>query len=107
MVITGVADRVPERLAHLVYLDAPVPHDGESPLDHLRSEVGAAYRATVERDGDGWQLPPPVAPAMADRWPYRLFRPQSFASLTQPLRLLHPSPPLPRTYILCTAKPPE
>ena len=25
MVVTGVADRVPERLAHLVYLDADVP----------------------------------------------------------------------------------
>jgi pimeloyl-ACP methyl ester carboxylesterase len=27
-VITGVADRAPERLAHLVSLDANVPEDG-------------------------------------------------------------------------------
>ncbi len=29
MVITGVADRVPERLAQVVYLDAFVPEDGQ------------------------------------------------------------------------------
>jgi pimeloyl-ACP methyl ester carboxylesterase len=30
MVITGVADRVPDRLARLAYIDAFVPEDGES-----------------------------------------------------------------------------
>ena len=30
MIITGVAERVPERLAQLVYLDANVPADGEN-----------------------------------------------------------------------------
>ena len=30
MVITGVADRIPDRLAHLAYVDAFVPEDGES-----------------------------------------------------------------------------
>src|SRR5205823_2243207 len=32
-VITVVVDTAPERLAHLVYLDASVPRDGESDLD--------------------------------------------------------------------------
>ena len=39
MVMTGVAERVPERLAHLVYLDAFVPHDGESLIDSSRMEI--------------------------------------------------------------------
>ena len=30
MVITGVADRIPDRIAHLAYVDAFVPEDGES-----------------------------------------------------------------------------
>ena len=30
MVITGVADRVPDRIKHVIYLDAIVPEDGES-----------------------------------------------------------------------------
>ena len=38
MVITGVAERAPERLAHLVYLDAYVPRDGQSLLDMLGPE---------------------------------------------------------------------
>lgn len=33
MVITGVADRVPERIGDLVYLDAANPRDGESLVD--------------------------------------------------------------------------
>ena len=30
MVVTGTADRIPERIGHLIYLDAIVPEDGES-----------------------------------------------------------------------------
>lgn len=30
MVVTGVADRIPERIRHLIYLDATVPEDDES-----------------------------------------------------------------------------
>jgi len=30
LLITAVADRYPERIAHLVYLDAIVPRSGES-----------------------------------------------------------------------------
>ena len=33
MVVTGVMDRVPERIKHVVYLDAAVPEDGQSLWD--------------------------------------------------------------------------
>ena len=33
MVITGVIDRIPERIKHVVYLDAAVPNDGQSIWD--------------------------------------------------------------------------
>jgi pimeloyl-ACP methyl ester carboxylesterase len=33
MVLTRVAERVPERIAHLIYLDAFVPQDGQSVAD--------------------------------------------------------------------------
>ncbi|MDW7980101.1 MAG: alpha/beta hydrolase [Verrucomicrobiales bacterium] len=39
MVITGVADRVPDRIAHLVYLDAFVPEHGES-VGAIRGTIG-------------------------------------------------------------------
>ena len=35
MVVTGVAGRIPERIAHIVYLDAHVPADGQSVIDLL------------------------------------------------------------------------
>jgi pimeloyl-ACP methyl ester carboxylesterase len=37
MVITGVADRVPDRIRRLVYLDAFVPNDGESAISLVGS----------------------------------------------------------------------
>ncbi len=41
MVIAGVADRVPARLAHLVYLDAFVPRDGQAVHDIFSPEFAA------------------------------------------------------------------
>src|SRR5215211_1043953 len=38
MVITGVAEQVPGRLAHLVYLDAFVPENGQALVDLLPPE---------------------------------------------------------------------
>ena len=39
MAITGAAERVPERIGHLVYLDAFVPQDGQSIGDLLGPQV--------------------------------------------------------------------
>ena len=47
MVITGVADRMPERIAHLVYLDAFVPEDGQSMLDIVPAERRPLMEALV------------------------------------------------------------
>lgn len=58
MVITGVADRVPERIRSLVYLDAIVPADGESVLEAMGSR--AEWIKPMERDGH--LVPPWVKP---------------------------------------------
>jgi pimeloyl-ACP methyl ester carboxylesterase len=39
MVITGVADRVPDRIKHVIYLDAILPEDGES-ANVIRGRTG-------------------------------------------------------------------
>ena len=57
MVITGVADRVPERLAQVVYLDAFVPEDGQSLVDLLSADHRQAMEALVKAEGQGWMLP--------------------------------------------------
>lgn len=56
MVITAAAERVPERLARLVYLDAWVPFDGESAF-MCRPEIERAF-APDARDG----VTPPIDP---------------------------------------------
>ncbi len=45
MVITGVADRAPERIGHLVYLDGAMARDGQTVLDLFPPE----WRAPGER----------------------------------------------------------
>ena len=45
MVITGVADRVPELLSHLVYVDAFVPEDGQSMWDIIPPDRRPAMEA--------------------------------------------------------------
>jgi pimeloyl-ACP methyl ester carboxylesterase len=57
MVITAVADRVPERLASVVYLDAFVPEDGQSLVDLLPGERRQAMAELVKTEGQGWLLP--------------------------------------------------
>ena len=64
MVVTGVTDRVPDRIAHLVYLDAFLPNDGQSIYD-----LGGSSGAPVE--GEDWrtrrQRPPATGVAQAAR----------------------------------------
>lgn len=55
MVITAVADRMPERVDALVYLDAVVPRDGESCWDLVDDEQRQWY---LDVDGTGYGVPP-------------------------------------------------
>jgi pimeloyl-ACP methyl ester carboxylesterase len=42
MVVTGVADRIPDRIKQVIYLDACLPNDGESLQDVLPKRPGPA-----------------------------------------------------------------
>ena len=55
MVITGVADRIPEKVDALVYLDALVPRDGES-CWHLVNDEEREWYLGVDETGYG--VPP-------------------------------------------------
>jgi pimeloyl-ACP methyl ester carboxylesterase len=55
MVITGVADRIPNRVDSLVFLDAVVPHDGESCWNLVNDEERQWY---VDVDETGLGVPP-------------------------------------------------
>jgi pimeloyl-ACP methyl ester carboxylesterase len=115
-VITGVADRVPERLAHLVYLDAFVPEDGQATIDLLPPNVRQVLEARVRAEGYGWLLPS-LQPVPWDdfvrdvwrvtdeadrRWMVARLGPTPFKTFTDPVRRRNPvAEKVPRTYIRC------
>ena len=91
-VITGAADRLPERVRSLVYLDAFVPEDGECVLDNLPPELAQQIRTLAQTDGSGWN----VSPIPAERfnvnpqdaaWVNSQCTPQSIASFEERIRL--------------------
>jgi pimeloyl-ACP methyl ester carboxylesterase len=104
MVATGVADRVPERISRLVYLDAFVPRDGQSLYD-LQSEDARQRSRQASRSGNGWQIPPnPVPPDTSPedkQWLERLRTPQPIKCFETRLRLRNGDTKLPRSYIYC------
>jgi pimeloyl-ACP methyl ester carboxylesterase len=58
MVITGVADRVPDRIKHIIYLDALLPENGESLNDVFAKAGQPSTRPIV----DGYIIPTWVKP---------------------------------------------
>ncbi|MGH7752167.1 MAG: alpha/beta fold hydrolase [Gemmatimonadales bacterium] len=107
MVITCVADRAPERLAHVVYLDAFVPRDGQSLYDLVPPERRAMYDEWARTKGEGFRLPSPPLEffGLTDesdvRWAAPRVLPQPLATFTQPARLKGSLAGVPRTYIAC------
>jgi pimeloyl-ACP methyl ester carboxylesterase len=105
MVITGVADRVPERLAGVVYLDAFVPEDNQSLVDLLPADRRKAMEEFVKAEGQGWLLPR-FAPLPWERivremwgvtsnddvrWMLARLRPTPFRHFTDPVRRINPT----------------
>lgn len=59
IVVQGVADRIPDRIEKLIYLDTgPLP-DGWSSLDFVPPNERTAVERSVEEAGDGWRWPFP------------------------------------------------
>ena len=101
MVITGVAERVPERISHLIYLDAYVPQDGQSIADLLGPEIAAGLEQMARARGDGWRIP--FANPEADRRTDGMLK-----VAKQPLTISNPDAVgIKRIYVLHTGKSPE
>ncbi|MBT3344219.1 MAG: alpha/beta hydrolase [Gemmatimonadetes bacterium] len=56
VVTTGVAQRIPERLARVVYLDAVVLEDGENMLDAVGEDFANWLTSRANELGDGWRV---------------------------------------------------
>ena len=91
-VVTSVADRIPEKIGALVYLDAFVPENGQSLHDTLPPEARSEQLEAAKKFGEGWKMPPIPAGVFnvnaRDRdWVDRQSTPHPLACFQQPLRL--------------------
>jgi pimeloyl-ACP methyl ester carboxylesterase len=103
MVVTGVADRIPERIRRVVYIDAFAPLDGQSLFDLVGPKAEANMRAGAAKDGDGWKLPLNPMPADTSAedqvWAVPRRRPQPIKTFEQKIRLQSTRPTPTRHYI--------
>ena len=97
--ITGVADRMPDRIQRIVYLDAFILQSGQSFFGASPPEVAAARRKTAQEIGGVSVVPPPLGGLsslglsdgpIAD-WFRRRVTPQPLATYETPLRLNNPT----------------
>src|SRR5262245_42002795 len=91
-VVSGVADRMPDRIRSLVYLDAFVPEDGETQMQHLPPALAKRILEGAKNVGEGWKVPPTPAAVFnvnaADReWVERQCTMHPLAAMEQRLRL--------------------
>jgi pimeloyl-ACP methyl ester carboxylesterase len=93
VVIAGVADRIPERIRHLVYLDAYLPDSGETALE-LAESIGATRLRQNARGGF-------IMPGAGGDHTIPRDVPHPLRTFTDTLRLTNPAArKLPATYIL-------
>ena len=115
LVVTGVADRVPERISELVYLDTGSLPDGTTLIETFPPELREHIEGQVEELGEGWKWPMPPREVLAnfgslegvDDIHLELLRSrataQPFGTYTQPLRLENPArEDLPKLGIVCS-----
>jgi hypothetical protein len=111
---------MPNRLAHLVYLDAFVPEDGQATIDLITMVPREALEARVRTEGYGWLLPS-LRPVPWDefvrdlwrvtdetdrRWMVERLSPTPFKTFTDPVQRTDPAAEaLRRTYIRCLQNP--
>jgi pimeloyl-ACP methyl ester carboxylesterase len=102
MVATGVAGRARDRIAHLIYLDAFAPMNGQAIFDLVPPDIAARMRTGAAASDSGYGIP--VNPMPADTapedqaWAGPRRKPQPVKAFSTKLTL-SAEPSAPRTYI--------
>jgi pimeloyl-ACP methyl ester carboxylesterase len=110
MVITGVAAKEPQRLTHLVYLDACLPLEGENEIALWPPDQKERYSTDV---ASGIRFRPPIQSSMLgitdpkmSAWVQERLTPHPYSTYEDPPASGTPqSASIPRTYIHCTLGP--
>lgn len=107
--VTGVVDRMPERIARLVLLDTGISVSGRSALDDFAPAIREERIRMARESVDGMIMVAPSATFFAVTapedvaWLERRMMPQPFSTYTSALTLSHPpGNGRPVTYIRCT-----
>jgi pimeloyl-ACP methyl ester carboxylesterase len=110
-VVTGVADRAPDRIGRLVYVDAFVPDNGQSVNELSGTKFSQYTHDLAAEGGDGWQVPVWFSaedqglPNHVSEWYMAHVGPHPLAALDQPIRLSGAVETVPASYIDC--EPPD
>jgi len=104
-----VADRMPERIAHLVIIDGGITQSGQSIFGRIPKEIVAKRQKLVKQVNGTGVLPfAPVGSLIIDdpelaAWTHRQLTPHPVACYTKPITLNNPAGNgRPMTYIACT-----
>jgi pimeloyl-ACP methyl ester carboxylesterase len=111
LVISGVADRMAERIGALVYFNAALPTNDKCMLDTVSVERRTAVQKLAEAEGDGYRVPASLVldTGIDDENARREFlerlSPHPLPSLLQPIRLTGRYTEVARkAYVLATKK---
>lgn len=105
-VITGIADRVPERIRRRVHLDGFIG-DGRPAIELLPEHVAHHYHESVAEAGFGWLIPPRPLEKLGitldtDRaWLEPRLTPHPWKTYTDPLPLTGRYQEVPGVYVEC------
>ena len=100
------AERIGDRLAHVVFVDSSVPADGKA-FVFAWPDGGAMVKASIAKNGEFWPLVPAAhydGHGLTDEQIARILggsTPHPGATLTEPAVLARPLDELPATYIQC------
>ena len=93
-VINGVADRMPQLLRQLIYLDGLVVQHGQSALSIMPPAVQAERIRTLDAEGLRMVIPSPDQFGLSDpeqvAWVMRHLTPHPLKGYAEPLHLQHP-----------------
>ena len=111
LVISGVADRIPEQVGALIYLNAAMPTNGKCMLDTVSAERRAAVQKLADVEGEGYRVPTSLVldtgiedERIREEYLKRM-SPHPLPSLLQPIRLTGRFMEVARkSYVLATKK---
>lgn len=111
LVISGVADRIPDKVGALIYLNAALPADGKCMLDTVSAERRAMVQKLADEQGSGYRVPSSLVldtgienEQARDAFLARM-SPHPLPSLLQPISLTGRYTQVPRkAYVLATKK---